>query len=92
MKIQINKEDEQKLVQTTNTGKQFFYQTALLHLEGYRFPQEMHIPLQENDQPHKAGNYTLSDEAWSINRFKNLEYNRFDFKLIPLIENNQKAA
>lgn len=92
MRIQIQKEDEKKLVQETGTGKTFYYQTALLHLDGYRFPQEMHIPLQEKQDTYKAGTYMLSDSAWSINRFKNIEYNRFDFALIPFNQDQDKKA
>ena len=52
----------------------------------------MHIPLQEKQDTYKAGTYMLSDSAWSINRFKNIEYNRFDFALIPFNQDQDKKA
>jgi hypothetical protein len=74
----------------TKNGIRYF-QEAYAHLGG-AFPQQIEIPLRNPADAKPIGEYTLDVSTFQVGRFKNLELNPFELKLLPLQKSVQKAS
>ena len=84
MYIEIKKEDEVKKEEIGQGDRTHYYQTAIAYLDTERFPSELRIKLTKNQLVYPVGFYRFDDSCFSINRFKFLEFNPYNFKLIKI--------
>jgi hypothetical protein len=81
LKISIIDGHHQALSRTTKTGVRY-YQEAYAHLGG-AFPQKIEVPLQAPADASPIGDYSLDISNFQAGKYKNLELNPFELKLIP---------
>jgi hypothetical protein len=70
----------------------YFEQRAYMHQEGARFPVEFKLQLDSKNPGYKPGRYRLNDDAFQINRYGNLELNRYRILLQPITAAVRKAT
>lgn len=80
LKISIIQGHNEPKSRSTKNGVRY-YQEAYVHLGG-AFPQKIEVPLKSPVDANPVGEYTLDLSAFQIGRFKNLELNPFDLRLI----------
>jgi hypothetical protein len=90
--LKISVIDGHHLVQQrqTKNGVRYF-QEAYAHLGG-AFPQQIEIPLRDPADAKPIGDYTLDLSTFQVGRFKNLELNPFELKLVPAQKSVQKVS
>lgn len=66
----------------TQKGTRYF-QTAYCHL-GRAYPEMMEIPLRNPAEAYLPGDYELSADCYRVGKFRNLELNPFELKLLPV--------
>lgn len=73
------------------TGNDYviYRQEAYLH-NGHHYPERFEVPLSAEEGkepvPYEPGFYTLCPSSLKVGEYKDLEINRFDFKLLRLDE------
>jgi len=88
LKIEIFPEDV-KITSRTMPGKDgksprtIHEQDAYAHLSG-RFPTLMKLQLEEGQQPHVAGFYTVHSSSYIVNNFGGLELKKYGKIIQPL--------
>ena len=80
LKISIIDGHHQAQSRTTKNGIRY-YQEAYAHLGG-AFPQQIEIPLKAPADANPIGDYTLDISNFQSGKYKNLELNPFELKLI----------
>lgn len=90
--LKISVIDGHHLVQQrqTKNGVRYF-QEAYAYLGG-AFPQQIEIPLRDPVDAKPIGDYTLDLSTFQVGRFKNLELNPFELKLVPAQKSVQKVS
>ncbi|MEI8658314.1 single-stranded DNA-binding protein [Vibrio sp. Hal054] len=66
-------------------GRTIYEQIAYAHLGG-KFPIEMKLTLEKNQDPYAAGTYTLHSSSYVVNNFGGLELKRFGMLIESLDE------
>ncbi|MAR92173.1 MAG: hypothetical protein CML06_15030 [Pseudomonadales bacterium] len=84
LKISIIEGHNQPQSRSTKNGIRY-YQEAYVHLGG-AFPQQIEVPLKSPVDAKPMGDYTLDLSTFQVGRFKNLELNPFELRLVQ----NQK--
>lgn len=90
LKISIIDGHHQAQSRSTKNGVRYF-QEAYAHLGG-AFPQQIEVPLKNPAEAKPVGEYSLDLSAFQVGRFKNLELNPFELKLIPATKSVSKAS
>lgn len=91
LKISIIDGHHQALSRTTKNGVRYF-QEAYVHLGG-AFPQQIEIPLKAPADANPIGDYSLDVSNFQAGKYKNLELNPFELKLVPYTaKSGSKAA
>ncbi len=90
LKISIIEGHHQPQSRSTKNGVRYF-QEAYAHLGG-AFPQQIEIPLKNPTDAKPVGDYTLDLTTFQVGRFKNLELNPFEVRLIQLQKPVSKAS
>lgn len=85
---------------TTKSGKSRSGQDYTIHRQeaylhnGHRYPERFEVPVPmdgDKPRPYPAGFYTLCPSSLKVGEYKDLEINRFEFKLLRLDEKPVKA-
>lgn len=64
-------------------GRTIYEQIAYAHLGG-KFPIEMKLTLEKDQEPYSAGTYTPHSSSYVVNNFGGLELKRFGMIIEPL--------
>lgn len=88
LKIEIFEEDVRVDVRTTKPkddkpARKIYEQIAYVHLGG-KFPTQMKLSLDEEQQPYPAGMYTVDSSSYVVNNFGSLELKRFGLSVVAL--------
>lgn len=75
---------------STKNGLRYF-QEAYAYLGGV-YPQQIEIPLRTPADAYPVGDYTLDISAFKVGRFKNLELNPFELRLVHAQKTLSKAS
>ncbi|WP_018414800.1 single-stranded DNA-binding protein [Teredinibacter turnerae] len=90
LKISIIEGHHQPQSRTTKNGMRY-YQEGYAHMGG-AFPQQIEIPLRNPAEANPVGEYTLDISTFQVGRFKNLELNPFELRLVPAQKILSKAS
>ena len=90
LKISIIDGHHQPQSRNTKNGVRY-YQDAYAHLGG-AFPQQIEIPLKNPADAKPIGDYTIDLSTFQVGRFKNLELNPFELRLVPVQKTLSKAS
>lgn len=90
LKVSIIEGHHQPQSRSTKNGVRYF-QEAYAHLGG-AFPQQIEVPLKNPADAKPVGDYTLDLSTFQVGRFKNLELNPFELRLIPAQKTLSKAG
>ena len=82
IKIQIIDGHHQPQSRTTKNGLRYF-QEAYAHIGG-AFPHQIEISLRNPADANPIGDYTLDLSIFQVGKFKNLELNPFETRLVPV--------
>lgn len=75
--------DGHHMPQSRNTQKGVrYFQNAYAHMGG-AFPQQIEIPLRNPSDAYAVGEFTLDLSCFQVGKFKNLELNPFELRLVP---------
>lgn len=87
MKIEITSKAVDVRTGTSKEGKPFraVSQNAYLWLDGKPYPKEFRLSIDEA-APYPIGQYRLDDSAFTVSQYGDLQINRFELRLIPLVE------
>ena len=85
IKISILENRSQPKTRTTQNGIRHF-QEAYVQLSGF-YPEQIEIPLKSPADAYAVGDYQLDLSVFRVGKFRNLEINPFELKLISM---NQK--
>lgn len=88
LKIEIFDDDVEIDVRTTRPkdnkpARTIYEQTAYVYLGG-KFPVQMKLSMEEDQEPYGAGLYTPDSESYVVNGFGGLELKKFGMKIKPL--------
>jgi len=75
---------------TTQKGVRYF-QSAYVHLGG-AYPGEIEVPLKNPAEAFPVGDYTVSLASFQIGKYKNLELNPFELRLVAIKAQMAKAS
>lgn len=90
LKISIIDGHHQAQSRTIKDGVRYF-QEAYAHLGG-AYPQQIQISLKAPMDAKPVGEYSLDISNFQVGRFKNLELNPFELKLMPVSKTLSKAS
>jgi len=88
LRIEIFPEDVRVDVRTTRPKdnkpiREFYEQAAYAYLGG-KFPVQMKVSLEKDQQPYPAGIYSPDSSSYTINSFGSLELKKFGMTITPL--------
>lgn len=82
IKISIVEGRHQAQSRQTKSGTVRYFQEAYVDLGGL-YPEQIELPLRAPVDAKQAGKYTLDVSNFRVGKFKNLELNPFEIRLIP---------
>ena len=80
LKVSIIEGHHQPQSRSTKNGTRYF-QEGYAHLGG-AYPAQIEIPLRNPADAHPVGEYTIDLSTFQVGRFKNLELNPFELRLV----------
>lgn len=82
--LKISIIDSHHTAQSRNTknGVRYF-QNAYAHMGG-AFPQQIEVPLKNPSDAFSIGDYSLELSCFQVGKYKNLELNPFELRLISI--------
>ncbi|EPM4292344.1 single-stranded DNA-binding protein [Vibrio fluvialis] len=88
IKIEIFPEDVQINTRTTKAteskpAREIYEQTAYVYLGG-KFPVQIKLQLEKEQEPYAAGLYTPHSASYVVNNFGGLELKKFGMVIEPL--------
>ncbi len=88
LKIEIFPEDAQVITRTIKPkddkpGREIYEQIAYAYLGG-KFPVQMKLMLEKDQEPYATGIYTPHSSSYTVNNFGGLELKRFGQIIEPL--------
>lgn len=90
LKISIIEGHNQPQSRITKNGVRYF-QEAYAHMGGV-YPQQIEIPLRNPAEANPIGDYTLDVSTFQVGRYKNLELNPFELRLVLVQRTLSKAS
>ncbi|RYY01597.1 MAG: hypothetical protein EOO53_17495 [Gammaproteobacteria bacterium] len=90
--IKISIIDGHNLPQSRSTQKGVrYFQVAYAHLGG-AYPGQIEIPLKNPGEAFAIGDYTVCLTSFQIGKYKNLELNPFELRLVSIKQQMAKAS
>jgi len=90
LKVSIIEGHHQPQSRNTQKGVRYF-QNAYAHMGG-AFPQQIEIPLRNPTDAYPIGDFTLELSSFQVGKFKNLELNPFDLRLVAFSNSQRPVA
>lgn len=90
--VKVSIIDGHNMPQSRNTQKGVrYFQSAYVHLGG-AFPHQIEIPLKNPSDSFSIGDYTVDLCSFQVGKYKNLELNPFELRLIAIKQQIAKAS
>jgi hypothetical protein len=86
MKIEVvdaTSEHREITLKATGDVRKVYNQNVYIWKDNEKYPIKSRIPL-ENSSPYPVGMYALSDGAFEVGQYGDLQINRYEIRLIPL--------